>query len=312
MPNSIRIGTRGSELALWQTHHVKALLEARIPGITIDVQKVKTTGDKILDAPLSKIGDKGLFTKELEIALLDERVDIAVHSYKDVPTHVPEGLIIAAVLEREDVRDVFIANRKNLHQPFKSLPQNAVVATGSLRRKCQMLNARPDLNIVDIRGNLNTRMAKLDSSEWDGMILAKAGVSRLGWVQRISEILPFELMLPAVGQGALAIECRAGDQRVREILRSLHHAPTASAVMAERALLRYLEGGCQIPVGAYGQISGNELQLDAVVGSLDGKRMVRGKIAGSISDAEQLGIDLAKELYHKGGKEILEEIRTLG
>ena len=309
MLNTIRIGTRGSELALWQTYHVKALLEARFPGIAIDVQKIKTTGDKILDAPLAKIGDKGLFTKELEIALLDDRVDIAVHSFKDVPTLVPEGLLIAAVLEREDVHDVFITNPKKSHQTFVGIPLNSIIATGSLRRKCQLLNTRPDIQIVEIRGNLNTRMKKLDSSNWDGMILAQAGVTRLGWALRITDILPLELMLPAVGQGALAIESRIGDQRVQEMLRPLHDQITAAAVMAERAFLHYLEGGCQIPIGAYGQINGNELRLNAVIGSLDGKRIVRGKKIGSIVDAEQIGIDLAKELFHQGGKEILEKIR---
>jgi hydroxymethylbilane synthase len=311
MPHNIRIGTRGSELALWQTYHVKALLETRFPGISIDVHKIKTTGDKILDAPLAKIGDKGLFTKELEIALLDNRVDIAVHSFKDVPTLVPDGLLIAAVLEREDVHDVFIANPKKAHQTFAGMPRNSIIATGSLRRKCQLLNARPDLQIVEIRGNLNTRMKKLDTSAWDGMILAKAGVLRLGWALRITDILPLELMLPAVGQGALAIESRAGDQRVQEMLHTLHHPATAAAVSAERALLHYLEGGCQIPIGAYGQIHGNELRLDAVIGSLDGERMVQGKIAGTIADAEQIGIDLAKDLFARGGKEILKEIRQV-
>ena len=309
MPNNIRIGTRGSELALWQTHHVKKLLEAHFPGIVVDVQKIKTTGDKILDAPLAKIGDKGLFTKELEIALLENRVDIAVHSFKDVPTVVPEGLTIAAVLEREDVHDVFIANQKKTHGTFIGIPKSAIIATGSLRRKCQLLNTRSDLQIVEIRGNLNTRLNKLDSSEWDGMILAKAGVTRLGWTKRITDILSFEIMLPAVGQGALAIESRIGDQRVEEMLRPLHHQPTAVTVMAERALLRYLEGGCQIPIGAYGQINGNDLRLDAMIGSLDGKRIVRGNKVGSIANAEQIGIDLAKELLSRGGKEILEEIR---
>ncbi|MCX6123087.1 MAG: hydroxymethylbilane synthase [Ignavibacteriales bacterium] len=309
MLNTIRIGTRSSELALWQTYHVKALLEARFPGLAIDVQKIKTTGDKILDAPLAKIGDKGLFTKELEIALLENRVDIAVHSFKDVPTLIPEGLLIAAVLEREDVHDVFITNPKKSHQTFVGIPLNAIIATGSLRRKCQLLNTRPDLQIVEIRGNLNTRMKKLDSSEWDGMILAQAGVTRLGWASRITDILPLELMLPAVGQGALAIEIRIGDQRVQEMLRPLHDQTTAAAVTAERAFLHYLEGGCQIPIGAYGQINGNELRLNAVIGSLDGKRIVRGKKIGTIVDAEQIGIDLAKELFQQGGKEILEEIR---
>jgi hydroxymethylbilane synthase len=309
MSNHLRIGTRSSELALWQTYHVKALLEARFPGIVIDVLKIKTTGDKILDAPLAKIGDKGLFTKELEIALLDNRVDIAVHSYKDVPTLIPDGLTIAAVLEREDVHDVFIVNRKKSHYNFAKLPLNAMVATGSLRRKCQLLNARPDIQIAEIRGNLNTRMKKLDSSEWDGMILAKAGVIRLGLAERITDVLPFELMLPAVGQGALAIESRANDQHVQEMLRPLHHHPTAATITAERALLRYLEGGCQIPIGAFGQIIGKDIHLDAVIGSLDGKQMVRGKKTETIFNAEQMGFDLAKELFDRGGKEILEEIR---
>jgi hydroxymethylbilane synthase len=309
MPSNVCIGTRGSELALWQTRHVKALLENLFSGIVIDVQTIKTTGDKILDVPLAKIGDKGLFTKELEMALLDERIDLAVHSFKDVPTAIPDGLTIGAVLEREDVRDVFIGHPKNPNQLFMTLPRHAVIATGSLRRKCQVLNTRQDIQIVDIRGNLNTRIKKLDESNWDGMILAKAGVTRLGWAQRITEILPIEIMLPAVGQGALAIEIRSGDKRIEELLRTLHHIPTALIVTAERSLLRHLEGGCQIPIGAYGQVQGNELRLEAVIGSLDGKRMVKGSRNGSHADAEQIGIALAEELLNRGGKEILSEIR---
>jgi len=309
MSKNICIGTRGSELALWQTTHVKSLLEVHFPGIRIDIQEIKTTGDKILDTPLAKIGDKGLFTKELELALLDGRVDIAVHSFKDVPTSVPDGLTIAAVLEREDVRDVFIAHSKKSYQSFISLPPNAIIATGSLRRKCQLLSVRPDVQIVDIRGNLNTRMKKLDISGWDGMILAKAGVTRLNWTQRITEILSLELMLPAVGQGALAIESRTNDQRMQELLHPLHHSPTAVTVTAERALLRYLEGGCQIPIGAYGQIHGNELRLDALIGSLDGKRIVRGSTTGTSSTPEEIGNYLAKYLLDRGGKEILDEIK---
>jgi hydroxymethylbilane synthase len=309
MPSNVRIGTRASELALWQTHHVKALLKELFSGIIIDVQTIKTTGDKILDAPLAKIGDKGLFTKELEAALLDERIDLAVHSLKDVPTAIPEGLTIAAVLEREDVRDVFISHSKSLNKLFMTLPRHAVIATGSLRRKCQVLNARQDIQIVDIRGNLNTRLKKLDESNWDGMILAKAGVTRLGWAQRITEILPLEIMLPAVGQGALAIEIRNGDKHIEELLRTLHHIPTALTVTAERSFLRHLEGGCQIPIGAYGQVQGNELRLDAVIGSLDGKHMVKGSRNGRHADAERIGIELAEELLKRGGKEILDEIR---
>jgi hydroxymethylbilane synthase len=310
MTDKIHLGTRGSELALWQTNHVKILLEKQYPNIVIDVQAIKTTGDRILDAPLSKIGDKGLFTKELEIALLDKRIDLAVHSLKDIPTSIPDGLAIAAILKREDVHDVFIANPKNAYRSLINLPKNATIATGSLRRKCQILSVRPDIQIFDIRGNLNTRMKKLDESNWDGMILAKAGVTRLGLSNRITEVLQFEIMLPAVGQGALAIEIRGGDNRIEEILRTLHHIPTATAVTAERALLRHLEGGCQIPIGAHGQINRNELRLDAVIGSLDGKRIVRGMKNGKVTDAERIGIELAEELLRRGGKEILEEIRN--
>ncbi len=309
MPINVRIGTRSSELALWQTRHVKALLEGRFPGIVIDVQIIKTTGDKIIDTPLAKIGDKGLFTKELEVALLDERIDLAVHSFKDVPIAIPKGLAIAAVLEREDVHDIFIGHPKSPNQLFTTLPRHAVIATGSLRRKCQVLNARQDIQIVDIRGNLNTRIKKLDESNWDGMILAKAGVTRLGWAQRITEILPYEIMLPAVGQGALAVEIRNGDKRIEELLRTFHHVPTALTVAAERSLLRHLEGGCQIPIGAYGQVQGNEFRLDAVIGSLDGKRIVKGSLSGSHADAERIGIELAEKLLKQGSKEILNEIR---
>jgi len=310
MTSNVRIGTRGSELALWQTNHVKALLEERFPDIVVELQIIKTTGDKILDAPLAKIGDKGLFTKELEAALSDERIDLAVHSFKDVPTAIPEGLAIGAVLKREDVRDVFIGHPKSSNYLFTTLPHNAVIATGSLRRKCQVLNARQDIQIVDIRGNLNTRIKKLDESNWDGMILAQAGVTRLGWAQRITEILPFEIMLPAVGQGALAVEIREGDKRIEDLVRTLHHLPTALTVNAERSLLRHLEGGCQIPLGAYGHIAGSELQLDAVIGSLDGKRIVKGSRSGNQTDAERIGIELAEELLKRGGKEILDEIRN--
>ena len=310
MQNNVRIGTRGSELALWQTNHVKSLLEHLFPQFTIEAEVIKTTGDKILDAPLAKIGDKGLFTKELEHALLDNRVDLAVHSLKDVPTQIPNGLAIAAILEREDVHDVFIAHSSNNIKAITKLPLGATIATGSLRRKSQLLNARPDFHIVDLRGNLNTRIQKLDESDWDGMILAKAGVTRLGWEKRITEILPFDLMLPAVGQGALAIETRIDDLHINELLHSLHHQPTADAVTAERALLCALEGGCQIPVGAWGRIHGTELHLEAVIGNLDGTKMIRGSRTGSISDADRIGVELAQELLHRGGKEILEQLRS--
>lgn len=311
MAARIRIGTRGSQLALWQTHHVQARLEQQFPGISVVIETIKTTGDKILDAPLAKIGDQGLFTKELELALLDGRIDCAVHSLKDLPTAVPNGLAITAVLEREDAHDVFIEHPKRSYRYFSDVPPGAALATGSLRRKCQLLSARPDVRIIDIRGNLNTRMRKLEESNWDGMILAKAGVLRLGWAENITEVLPFEIMLPAVGQGALAVEARQDDERIAEMLRTLHHEPTAIATTGERALLRRLEGGCQIPIGAFAQIREREFRIEAVIGSLDGKRIVRGTGYGSTAEAERVGSELAEDLIRRGGKEILEEIRSL-
>jgi hydroxymethylbilane synthase len=310
MTTNIRIGTRGSQLALWQTQHIKALLTRHFPELHIDIDIIKTTGDKILDAPLAKIGDKGLFTKELESALLIRRIDIAVHSLKDMPTAIPAGLTIAAILEREDVRDVFIGHPGYAAKTFSDLPSGATIATGSLRRKCQILHKRPDLKIVDIRGNLNTRLKKLDESDWRGMILAKAGVTRLGWSQRITDILPFETMLPAVGQGALAVEARSGDNEIISLLAVLRHQPTSDAILAERALLRELEGGCQIPVGAHAVIDNQQLHLDALIGSLDGTRIVRGQKTGPVADAEHIGVNLAQELLQRGGKELLEEIRN--
>ncbi len=309
MAINIRIGTRGSQLALWQTNHVKECLERQFPGIAVTIQTIKTTGDKILDAPLAKIGDQGLFTKELELALLDGRIDCAVHSMKDIPTTIPQGLAIIAVLEREDVRDVFISHPEKKHRRLNEVSPDGILATGSLRRKCQLLNTLPHIQIADIRGNLNTRMRKLEESNWDGMILAKAGVKRLGWTESITEVLPFEVMLPAVGQGALAVEARQDDGRVADALQFLHHKPTALATSAERALLRRLEGGCQIPIGAYAQIREDEIKIDAIIGSLDGKRIIRGSKTGLVAEAQEIGNELAEELIQQGGKEILEEIR---
>ncbi|MGB2869993.1 MAG: hydroxymethylbilane synthase [Bacteroidota bacterium] len=310
--NRLIVGTRGSELALWQSKFIQSQLVQRYPDLTIELQPIKTLGDKILDSPLSKIGDKGLFTKEIEHALLDARIDLAVHSLKDIPTNLPAGLAIGAVLEREDTRDVFIAHPRKPGQSFLSLPKGSKVATGSLRRKCQLLSRRPDLHIVDIRGNLNTRTTKLEESDWAGMILAFAGVKRLGWEATIAEILPFDVMLPAVGQGALALEIRADDRTISDLLKPLHHDATAFAVLGERAFLRELEGGCQVPIGTHGRIENGLFVLDALIGSLDGKRVIRGKISGRPSDSEKLGISLAVELYGKGGREILEEIRAEG
>ena len=307
--DTITIGTRSSDLALWQTQWVADELRKLYPHISVDITKIKTTGDKILDAPLSKIGDKGLFTKELEIALLDHRVDLAVHSLKDVPTVVPEGLTLGAVCKREDVRDVFVVHPQKKYKNLSEVPNGGTIATGSLRRKCQLLQRRPDLAIADIRGNLATRTQKLKESDWDGMLLAKAGLTRLGWSSMITEVLEPTFILPAVGQGALAIEIRANDGDLARLLQPLNHEHTMQATAAERGLLRELEGGCQIPIGTYGRIEKDILKLDALVGSIDGRRVVTGYIDGSPSSAEELGITLAKELLGKGAKEILDEIR---
>ncbi len=304
------IGTRGSELALWQSNHVKSLLETLHSDLRVELKTIKTTGDKILDSPLSKIGDKGLFTKELERALLDTIVDLAVHSLKDIPTVIPEGLTIGAVTKREDVRDVFVAHPAKSHKRLEDLPTGASLATGSLRRRCQLLQLRPDFQILDIRGNLSTRMKKLEDSSWDGMLLARAGMIRLGWEDRITQILPPDLVMPAVGQGALGIEIREQDEALNSLVAPLHHEETACAVRGERALLRFLEGGCQVPIGTYGRIEGKNFILDAMIGSLDGKRIVRGSIKGNPKESERLGIELAQKLLAGGGKAILDEIRN--
>lgn len=308
------IGSRGSELALWQARWVQSELQKLFPEKNIRIEIIKTKGDKILDSPLSQIGDKGLFTREIENALLAGEIDLAVHSLKDLPTLLPEGLSLGAICKREDVRDVFIPHP---HNPIRSLlDQNhgARIATGSLRRKSQMLSLRPDFAIVDIRGNLNTRMKKLDESDWAGMILARAGVVRLGWQDRIGESIATDKILPAVSQGALGIEIRTDDKTIAELLKPLHHLPTAQAVLAERALLRKLEGGCQVPIGTFGRIekeNGQQvLKLDAVVGSLDGKTIVRGKMHGAPHSGEQIGVELAEILLRGGADRILASIRA--
>jgi hydroxymethylbilane synthase len=308
-PTTIVIGSRGSPLALWQAHWVKSELEKIFHDLTVTLEIIKTTGDRILDSPLSTIGDKGLFTKEIEHALLEGIIDLAVHSLKDLPTMLPEGLSLGAITKREDVRDVFISHPKKQYRHFDELPAGATIATGSLRRKCQLMRWRSDLQIVDIRGNLNTRFAKLDESDWDGMILARAGVLRLGMEDRITDILPVEKLLPAVGQGALAIEVRENDKRILKYIKKLEHEATSIATIGERAFLRYLEGGCQVPIGTYGRIEENNFNLDALIGSLDGKKVVRGKIQGPPEQAEELGKELAKTLYKSGGDKILERIR---
>ncbi|MCC6395373.1 MAG: hydroxymethylbilane synthase [Bacteroidetes bacterium] len=313
--DTIRIGSRGSDLALWQAHWVRDRLMERFPGTAFVVEIIKTTGDRILDAPLSRIGDKGLFTREIEHALLTRSIDLAVHSLKDLPTSLPDGLRLGAVTEREDVRDVFLPRPGNPIRSFAEQPQGAHVATGSLRRTCQLLHVRPDLKIVDIRGNLNTRYKKLTESDWAGMILARAGVLRLGWEDRIGESLDPLFVLPAVGQGALGIEIRSEDNRTLAAVAALHHQATGQSTTAERALLRALEGGCQVPIGAYARVmTGSQgaprLVLDAMVGSLDGKQVVRGTVSGSPDHAEELGGRLAADLLERGARGILDTIRS--
>ncbi|MBI5476769.1 MAG: hydroxymethylbilane synthase [Ignavibacteriales bacterium] len=308
---SLRIGTRGSQLALWQAEWVKAELLKFYPNLTIQLEIIKTTGDNILDSPLSKIGDKGLFTKEIENALLENRIDIAVHSLKDLPTKLPNGLTIGAIPKREEVNDVFISHPSKYHKDFDSLPSNSKIATGSLRRKCQLLNWKPDLEIYDLRGNLNTRLTKLEQSDWDGIILAKAGVVRLGFAKKITQMISIDKILPAVGQGALGIEIREQDKKIEELIKPLNNFSTSYCVLAERSFLRMLEGGCQVPIGAYAQIEDNQLHIQGMIGSLDGKKILRGSANGPAEQCEKIGAELAKTLSDCGGKEILESIRMI-
>ena len=306
MNGKLKIGSRGSDLALWQTNFVKKKLEDAYPALSFEVKIITTTGDQMLDTALSKIGDKGLFTRQIENALLNGEIDLAVHSLKDLQTAQPVGLTIGAVLERETPNDVLLSSRYN---SIDELPKGARVATGSLRRKSQLLHYRPDLSITEIRGNVPTRIRKLDESELDGMILAYAGVHRLGLDSRIRQVIPFGIMLPAVGQGAMAVEVRADDTKVREIASVLDDTETRNCVTAERAFLRRLEGGCQVPIGAMARVEGDRIYLEGVVGSLDGDKNLRDGITGDIADADALGTRLAEQMLEKGAGEILEEVR---
>jgi len=321
--NKIIIATRGSKLALWQAEWIKSQLKAGTPGLKVELKKIKTTGDKILDVPLAKVGGKGLFVKEIEEALLQKSADLAVHSMKDVPTELPEELYIAAICAREDPRDAFITrSQKSVvgSQKFKDLPRGATVGTSSLRRICQLLKIRPDIKIVQLRGNLDTRLRKLDEGQFDAIILAAAGVKRLGLQKRITEILPLEISLPAIGQGAIGIECRRDDEFINSILEKLNHRATSICVKAERSFLKKLEGGCQVPIGAYAELEdrtqGTEqrqkkseiLVIRGLVGSLDGKTLIEGSKKGKPENAESLGTALAEDLLSKGAGEILAEV----
>ena len=302
----ILIGSRGSELALWQSKFIKKELEKNNKHISVEIRIIKTKGDKILDVALSSIGDKSLFTKELEIELLNRSIDIAVHSLKDLQTKIPERLLLGAVSKRYKVEDVLIARKKGT--TIFNIRENAVIATGSLRRMSQLLHIRPDIKIEEIRGNVPSRIEKFLKSKWDGLILARAGVERLRLNKFISSVINKEVIVPAVSQGALGIEAHEDNKLVIEILKSLHDEDTFSAVSAERELLRTLEGGCQVPIGAYAEVKPNGLYLDAYVGTIDGSLAFRSKLRGSKSNPEKLGNKLAKNLLRAGAKEILDDI----
>jgi hydroxymethylbilane synthase len=301
----IRIGTRASALALWQAEGVKAELEKKYPGTTVALTKIKTTGDKILDVPLAKVGGKGLFVKEIEEAMLRGEIDIAVHSMKDVPTFFPDGLHLGAITKREDARDAFISRNK---VAFKDLPKGANIGTSSLRRQAQLMSIRPDFVIHQLRGNVDTRIRKLKEGQYDAIILAAAGVKRLGLAENVTEYIDPEVSLPAIGQGALGIECRVDDRELNDLIAFFNHADSRVCVTGERALLRRLEGGCQVPIACYGQIKNGSLSLVGLVGSVDGKRIIKDSLSGPQSEAERLGVELAEKLLKQGADVILREV----
>ncbi len=300
------IGTRQSDLALWQANFVKKEVEKNNKGLKVELKLVKTKGDKILDVALSKIGDKGLFTKELEVALLNDEIDIAVHSLKDLQTDIPKGLKLAAVTKRHDVEDVLVARKKGM--TIEKLPEGGTVATGSLRRRSQLKHLRPDLNVVELRGNVPTRIKKFEKSKWDAIILARAGVERLKMKKYISSIIPKEVMLPAVGQGALGIEIKSTNKAAEQAVKTIHDENTYCAVIAERALLKTLEGGCQVPIGAFAEVRSNGLYLEGIVGAIDGSITFRKLVRGRKADAVKLGKELARDLKKAGAKKVLDEI----
>ncbi len=308
MKNQIIIGTRGSKLALWQADYIEQRLREEYPGLFVTQKRVTTKGDRILDVPLAKIGGKGLFTKELEEEMLSGGIDLAVHSLKDMPAKVPDGLVIAAVTKRLDPGDALVSNR---FSSFEELPKGARVGTSSLRRRAQLLCARPDLEMLDLRGNVNTRLRKLDEGEYDAIVLAVAGLKRLGFADRIRQVLPREMVLPAVGQVALAIETREDDKETRDMLAFLRDDDTICCTEAERSFRARVEGGFQVPVGVYATAKGVGLKVEAVIASLDGQRFYRGDVNGTRRDAAKLGENLAEKLLDEGGAEILKELGLL-
>ncbi|WDD99010.1 hydroxymethylbilane synthase [Thalassomonas actiniarum] len=301
----VRIATRKSALALWQAEYVKAQLEHFHPQVTVELVPMTTKGDIILDTPLAKVGGKGLFVKELEVAMLENRADIAVHSMKDVPVDFPPGLGLEVICPREDPRDAFVSNKYNT---LAELPQGAIVGTSSLRRQCQLKELRPDLDIRDLRGNVNTRLRKLDDGEYDAIILASAGLIRLEMSERISDYIEPEVMLPANGQGAVGIECRTDDDTIKALLAPLEDLATRQRVLAERAMNKALEGGCQVPIGSYAVIQGDQLYLRGLVGAVDGSKIIRSEITGSLEQGEDLGEQLAQTLLSQGAAAILKQV----
>ncbi len=301
----LRIATRKSPLALWQAEHVRERLCSAHPGLAVELVTMSTQGDRILDSPLAKIGGKGLFVKELEQGMLAGTADIAVHSMKDVPAELPDGLVIGAILERADPYDAFVSNR---YLGLEELPQGARVGTSSLRRQCQLRETRPDLEIRDLRGNVGTRLGKLDGGDYDAIVLACAGLRRLGLSQRITQTIPSEMMLPAIAQGVIGIECRTDDAWVAGLIDVLHHPDTATRTQAERAMNARLAGGCQAPVAGYSEIVDGVLEMRALVGRPDGTDLVRGTISGPAGDAAALGRELAEDLLQRGAAVILREL----
>jgi len=302
---TVRIATRKSALALWQAEYVKAQLEHFHSGITVELVPMTTKGDVILDTPLAKVGGKGLFVKELEVAMLEGRADIAVHSMKDVPVEFPDGLGLEVICPREDPRDAFVSNT---YANLDELPEGAIVGTSSLRRQCQLKSQRPDLTIRDLRGNVNTRLRKLDDGEYDAIILASAGLIRLEMPERIKAFIEPEQMLPANGQGAVGIECRTNDEAIKQLLAPLECKTTRVRVLAERAMNKALEGGCQVPIGSYAIVNNDELYLRGLVGAVDGNEIIESDITGHIKDAEQLGDKLAQTLLGLGADRILKQV----
>ncbi|ENW08499.1 hydroxymethylbilane synthase [Acinetobacter beijerinckii] len=302
---TLKIATRQSPLALWQAEHIRFRLNELYPDLTVELVKFVTQGDKILDTPLAKIGGKGLFVKELEAALLDGRADLAVHSMKDVPMHLPENLSLAVICEREDPLDAFVSNQ---YSNFDELPLGAKVGTSSLRRKCQILQLRPDLEIIDLRGNVGTRLSKLDDGLYDAIILASAGLKRLGLADRIRHSLDPVISLPAVGQGALGLECRENDHELLALIQPLQHQETSICVRAERAFNAYLEGGCQVPIAGYATLVNAQLKIEGRVGSVDGKTLLKEALEGPADEAEQLGEQLAQRLLAQGAGELLKAL----